>query len=145
MGKGGARRLLKARILLEADKSDAGADWNDGQIAAALDTSVDRVGRTRKTLVEEGLDAALTSRYSPNSARKRIFDGAGEAKLIALACSPPPKGAQRVDSPACEVSRRRAANRRLRQRQHNLRTKTRSTQASSPKQWVIAPEANVGS
>jgi hypothetical protein len=30
-----------------------------------------------------------------NSARKRIFDGAPEAKLIALACLPPPRGRQR--------------------------------------------------
>jgi hypothetical protein len=45
--------------------------------------------------VEEGLDAALTRRHSPASARKRIFDGAAEARLIALACSPPPKGRAR--------------------------------------------------
>jgi hypothetical protein len=38
------------------------------------------------------LDAALTRRHSPASARKRIFDGAAEARLIALACPPPPKG-----------------------------------------------------
>ena len=38
---------------------------------------------------------ALTRKHSPNSARKRIFDGVGEAKLIALACSPPPKGRKR--------------------------------------------------
>jgi hypothetical protein len=37
----------------------------------------------------------LTRKHSPNSARKRIFDGAAEAKLIALACSPPPKGRAR--------------------------------------------------
>src|SRR6476620_1910331 len=42
-----------------------------------------------------GIDAALTRKHSPNSARKRIFDGAAEAKLIALACSPPPKGRAR--------------------------------------------------
>jgi hypothetical protein len=34
-------------------------------------------------------------KHSPNSARRRIFDGAAEAKLIALACSPPPKGRAR--------------------------------------------------
>jgi len=45
--------------------------------------------------VEEGLDAALTRKHSPNSARRRIFDGAAEAKLIALACSSPPKGRKR--------------------------------------------------
>lgn len=94
-GRGRARQLLKARILLKADESDAGAGWNDSQIAAALETSIDTVGRTRKTLVEEGLEAALTRRHSPNSARKRIFDGAAEAKLIALACSSPPEGRSR--------------------------------------------------
>src|SRR3977135_2464232 len=51
--------------------------------------------RTRQQLVEGGLDAALPRKHSPNSARKRIFDGAAEAKLIALACSAPPKGRKR--------------------------------------------------
>jgi len=37
----------------------------------------------------------LTRKHSPASARPRIFDGAAEAKLIALACSKPPKGRAR--------------------------------------------------
>jgi hypothetical protein len=41
-------------------------------------------------LVEEGLDSALTREHSPKSARKRIFDGATEVKLIVLAYSAPP-------------------------------------------------------
>jgi hypothetical protein len=41
------------------------------------------------------LDAALTRRHSPASARRRIFDGVAEARLIALTCSPPPKGRAR--------------------------------------------------
>ncbi len=45
--------------------------------------------------MEGAVEAALTRKHSPNSARKRIFDGAAEAKLIALACSPPPKGRKR--------------------------------------------------
>jgi hypothetical protein len=94
-GKGPARQVLKARILLKADASEAGEAWSDGRIAEALDTSVDTIARTRQQLVEGGIDAALTRRHSPNSARKRIFDGAAEAKLIALACSPPPKGHKR--------------------------------------------------
>jgi hypothetical protein len=91
-GSHAARKLLKARILLKADASDAGEGWSDSQIAAALETSVDTVARTRQRLVEEGLDAALTRKHSPNSARKRIFDGAAEARLIALACSKAPAG-----------------------------------------------------
>ena len=92
-GKAAARQLLKARILLKADASTAGEAWSDSRIAAALDTSIDTISRTRQQLVEEGLDAALTRKHSPNSARRRIFDGAAE--LIALACSPPPKGRKR--------------------------------------------------
>jgi poly-gamma-glutamate capsule biosynthesis protein CapA/YwtB (metallophosphatase superfamily) len=94
-GKAAARQLLKARILLKADASEAGVAWSDGEIAAALDTSIDTIARTRQKLVEEGLDAALIRKHSANSARTRIFDGAAEAKLIALACSPPPKGRKR--------------------------------------------------
>jgi hypothetical protein len=94
-GKAPARQVLKARILLKADASEAGAAWSDSQIAEALDTSTDTIARTRQQLVEGGIDAALIRKQSPNSARKRIFDGAAEAKLIALACSPPPKGRKR--------------------------------------------------
>jgi hypothetical protein len=94
-GKGPARQVLKARILLKADASEAGEAWSDGRIADALDTSVDTIARTRQQLVENGIEAALTHKHSPRSARQRIFDGATEAKLIALACSPPPKGRKR--------------------------------------------------
>jgi hypothetical protein len=91
-GKHAARKLLMARILLKADASDNGEGWSDSQIAEALETSTDTVARTRQRLVEEGLEAALTRKHSPNSARKRIFDGAAEARLIALACSKAPPG-----------------------------------------------------
>ena len=94
-GKAPARQLLKARILLKADASEAGEAWSDSRIAEALDTSIDTIARTRQLLVEEGVDSALTRKHSPKSAGKRIFDGAAEAKLIALACSPPPKGRKR--------------------------------------------------
>jgi transposase len=94
-GKHPARQLTRARILLKADTSDAGDGWSDSQIAAALDTSIDTVARTRQQLVEEGFEAVLVRKHSPASARTRIFDGASEAKLIALACSEPPKGRKR--------------------------------------------------
>lgn len=94
-GKHPAATILKARILLKADVSEAGDGWSDSRIVKALDTSPATVVRTRQRLVEEGFDAVLTRQHSPNSARKRIFDGAAEAKLIALACSKPPKGRSR--------------------------------------------------
>jgi len=91
-GKRSAQLLTKARILLKADVSDAGEGWSDSRIAAALDTSTANVERTRRQLVEEGFEAVLTRKYNANSARPRIFDGAAEAKLIALSCSQPPEG-----------------------------------------------------
>ena len=91
-GKPPAQRLMKARILLKADASDGGEGWSDSQISKALDTSLATIARTRQQLVEEGLQAVLTRKHSPASARRRVFDGAAEAKLIALACSEPPKG-----------------------------------------------------
>jgi transposase len=91
-GKRSAQLLTRARILLKADVSDAGDGWSDSKIAAALDTSINTVERIRRQLVEEGFEAVLTRKYNPNSARPRIFDGAAEAKLIALTLSPAPDG-----------------------------------------------------
>lgn len=94
-GKHAARKLMKARILLKADVSVSGEKWSDRQIAVALETSETTVARTRQRLVEQGFEATLTHQYSPASARPLIFDGAAEAKLIALACSEPPAGRAR--------------------------------------------------
>ena len=94
-GKSPAQRLLKARILLKAAVSEAGAGWSDSRIIKALDTSVSMVYRVRKQLVEEGFEAVLSRKRRATPAVARIFDGEKEAKLIALACSKPPKGRAR--------------------------------------------------
>jgi hypothetical protein len=95
-GKSPAQRLLKARILLKADVSDdAGEGWSDSRIIKALDTSASMVYRVRKQLVEEGFEVVLSRKQRATPAVQRIFDGEKEAKLIALACSKPPKGRAR--------------------------------------------------
>lgn len=94
-GKSPTRRLLKARILLKADVSDAGEGWSDSRIVKALDSSVSMVYRVRKQLAEEGFEAVLSRKQRATPAVARIFDGEKEAKLIALACSKPPKGRAR--------------------------------------------------
>ena len=91
-GKNSARRLLKARILLKADVSEGGDGWSDSRIIEALETSPSMVYRARKQLVEEGFDAVLSRKQRAMPAVERIFDGEKEAKLIALACSKPPRG-----------------------------------------------------
>src|SRR5215813_4264950 len=94
-GKSAARRQLKARILLKADVSGAGEGWSDSRIVKALETNLSMVGRVRKQLVEEGLEAVLRRKPRATPAVPRIFDGEKEARLIALACSKPPKGRAR--------------------------------------------------
>ena len=94
-GKSPARRGLKARILLKADVSEAGKGWSDNRIIEALETSPSMVYRARKQLVEEGFEAVLSRKPRAMPAIARIFDGEKEAKLIALACSKPPKGRAR--------------------------------------------------
>ena len=94
-GKSPARRLLKARILLKVDVSEAGEGWSDSRIIEALDASPSMVYRVRKQLVEEGFAAVLSRKQRATPAVAPIFDGEKEAKLIALACSKPPQGRAR--------------------------------------------------
>ena len=47
-GKHPAQSQTKARILLKADVSEAGEGWSDSAIAAALDTSINTIGRTQR-------------------------------------------------------------------------------------------------
>jgi Homeodomain-like domain len=94
-GKSPAQRLLKARILLKADVSESGEGWSDSRIIKALETSASTIYRVRKQLLEEGIEAVLSRKQRATPAVARIFDGEKEAKLIALACSKPPKGRAR--------------------------------------------------
>jgi transposase len=89
-GKGAARRL--ARILLHADQGEGRPGKIDAEIAEAVGVSVATIERVRQRFVEEGLEAALSPR-PPRQLYPRKLDG--EARLIALACSPPPEGQAR--------------------------------------------------
>ena len=91
-GKASAKTILKARILLKADKSEAGEGWADEDICRALDTNVTMVARVREKLVSEGLDAVLARKKRETPPIQPIFDGKKQAQLTALACSEPPAG-----------------------------------------------------
>ena len=90
-GKNSAATLMHARILLKADANHADCNWEDVRITVALDTSISTVLRIRKAFVEEGLDAALYRKRSTRHYQRKL-DGAGEARLIAIACSKAPEG-----------------------------------------------------
>jgi transposase len=93
-GKAAARTLMHARILLKADEGVAGPHLSDDQIAEAVEVNRSTVERVRMRCVEEGVEAALRPRPS-RQVHPRKLDGVQEAHLVALACSPAPKGRDR--------------------------------------------------
>lgn len=93
-GTAPARMLTRARILLKADHGDGGPGWSDAAIAGALDVNPSTVLRVRRQFVAEGLAATL-ERKRPDRVYERALDGEQEARLIAVACSETPDGADR--------------------------------------------------
>src|SRR6201987_4420841 len=141
-GKSPAKRLLKARILLKADVSEAGEGWSDSRIIQALDTSASMIYRVRKQLVEEGFEAVLSRKQRMTPPVAAIFDGEKEAKLIALACSKPPKGRARwtlrlLESKVVELGIvERASDSTI------GRTLKKTLKPHRRQCWVIPPKAN---
>jgi transposase len=84
----------RARVLLKADQAEGGPGWPDERVAEFAEVSLSTVHRVRERFVEEGLDAAIHQRPSPQRQYRKL-DGAGEAKLIATACSQAPEGRSR--------------------------------------------------
>lgn len=91
-GKGAARKLAHARILLLADEGDQGPGRTNAAIVEALGVGERTVERVRKRFVTESLDAALHPRPQPPRPDKVKIKGAIEKQLIELACSDPPAG-----------------------------------------------------
>ena len=90
-GRAAAYKQTHARILLLSDENQAEGPMLDQEISRALKVGTATVERVRRRCVEEGVEAALGRRQQLNR-RKKKLDGAGEAHLIALACSKPPAG-----------------------------------------------------
>ena len=141
-GKSSAARLLKARILLKADVSEAGEGWSDSRIVEALETSVSMVYRVRRQLVEEGLEAVLSRKAPARPSVPRIFDGEKEARLIALACSQPPEG-HALEPASFGEQGGRAWHCRGRQRLNDpARAQKNALKPHRRKYWVIPPKAS---
>jgi transposase len=64
-------------------------------VAEALGVTSRTIEHLKKRFVEDGLDAALERKPREKPPREVIFDGAFEARLIALACSDTPEGHRR--------------------------------------------------
>lgn len=89
-GKTQAYRIKHANILLALDAD--GPAWSNEQTAKAFHCHSNTVTNVRQRFVEGGLEAALKRKKQQRPSRTPKLDGEGEARLIAIACSPPPDG-----------------------------------------------------
>jgi transposase len=92
-GKTQAYRIRHANILLATDADGPG--WTNNRVAEAFGCCANTVTNVRGRFVERGLEAALGRREQKNPRRRRVLDGEGEARLLALSCSAPPEGRAR--------------------------------------------------
>jgi transposase len=94
-GKTGAKKFVHARALLLCDAGPDGPSWTVGAAAEALGVTPRTIEHLKKRFVEDGLEAALERKAREKPPRDVTFDGAFEARLIALACSAVPEGHHR--------------------------------------------------
>lgn len=94
--KTNAPKFVHARALLLCDAGEHADSppWKVAEVAAALGVSVRTVEHVKARFVEVGIDSAL-GRKPRAGPRDLTFDGAFDARLIALACSQPPAGRAR--------------------------------------------------
>ena len=89
-GEHSALKLMRAHILLKADRN--GPCWTDARIAEAFGCDEQTAYNVRKRFATGGRLSALERNPQSRPSRLPKLDGAGEARLIALACSDPPEG-----------------------------------------------------
>ena len=94
-GKGQARRFIHARALLLCDAGADGPAWKVADVATAVGVTSRSIEHLKKRFVEDGFEAAIERKPREKPPREVIFDGAFEARLIALACSDAPEGHRR--------------------------------------------------
>lgn len=84
----------RARILLGSDTSvprELGGSMTDAELSKRFKSSPLTVSTVRRRAHERGVLASIKRADQANRSARRL-DGAGEAHLIAVACSAPPDG-----------------------------------------------------
>jgi hypothetical protein len=118
-GRGAARTLAHARILLKADQGEGGPGWTDAAIAGALEVGLATVARVRQAYATAGLAAALTRKaperaYARKGRRRPTWSPSPAARRPraagAGACASWPSGCSRWRSRTASRTRRSAAS-----------------------------------
>jgi len=93
-GKHSATVVKRANILLSLDEN-TGSVLKQEEIAKVLSVSTVTIMKISKQFVQEGLESVIHLKKRETPPVKPIATGDIEAKIIALACSEPPKGRSR--------------------------------------------------
>lgn len=94
-GSNPAKKILHARILLMADRDHPAGRYRDAQIAKTLGVHENTVANVRRKFALAGEQTALDRKPRLTPPVPPKLDGAKEAALIAICCSPPPDGRTR--------------------------------------------------
>jgi hypothetical protein len=90
-GRSSALTQRHARILLATDAGPDGPHRTDVEVAAMTAVTARTVARVRTTFCQHGFAVAMRGRPRPRPVPPKL-DALQEARLIALACTPPPGG-----------------------------------------------------
>jgi len=91
-GRSAAKKITHARILLLADEAHPDGRRADPYISEVLGVSRRTVVRIRQAFVERGEGPALDRKPRQAPPVPAKLDARGEAHLVALCCSDPPRG-----------------------------------------------------
>lgn len=94
-GKGAARTIRRAHILLLADENRPGGKIKDETIASQLQVHMNTVLNVRKAYTQQDVQAVIHRKKRTTPPVPRKVTGELEAKIIALSCSEPPAGRSR--------------------------------------------------
>ena len=93
--KTSSKQFIYARALPLCDRGPDGPAWTVTRTAEALGVIERTIEHVKQRFVEEGIEAALQRQPRQRKLRAPRFDGAFEARLVALACTPAPSGRRR--------------------------------------------------
>lgn len=92
-GKGPAKQGVYARCLLLLDRGEFNpTPRQEKEVAELMGIVPKTLQHLKKRMVEEGLEAALGRKAYSVPAHRIKYDGAFEARVVALACSEAPDG-----------------------------------------------------
>ena len=94
-GKGTARAIMHANVLLAADENSPGERKSELEIAELFHVNRITVHTIRKQFSENGMNKAIGRKKREKPPITPKITGEVEAKIIALGCSSPPEGRAR--------------------------------------------------